>query len=378
LTHPKWEKAVSFRIRRVKLGEWSLHFYRLPYLRDIQWVFAKENCGDYALLKLVADNGAAGIAEGVIKPTRSGYSPRSLAVALEDVILPQLRHVDLADARAVAAALEKIPENRLAKALVDNACWTLRAAAAGKPLWELWGGKREVDVCWLVTRQSPGRMAAEAAEACSKHGVRALALKGGQGWEIDMRMLSEVRSAVGTGVELFVDANGSYKREEALEYVHALAHAGVTIAEDPCPLAPDAAYAALQRDCGIPVMVDFACTSAEDARLFVGRGARALALKPARVGFSEARGIDAAAAGGHARVALGMCYESALGTLLSLQLAAALKSPRPLAASQSFYTLLKSQVMRVTPQIRGGRIDLPNDADLEKFVDWKAIQRLQF
>jgi L-alanine-DL-glutamate epimerase-like enolase superfamily enzyme len=362
----------------MKLGEWSLHFYRLPYSREVQWVYAKEASGDYVLLKLVGDNGATGIAEGVIKATRTGYSPRSLAVALEDVVLPQLRHVDLADAKAVAAALEKIPENRLAKALVDNACWTLRAAAKRKPLWELWGGRREVDIAWLVTRQSPGRMAAEAGEACSKFGVRAVALKGGQGWETDMRVLSEVRAAVGTGVELFVDANGSYAREEALEYVHALAHAGVTVAEDPCPLAPDAAYAALQRDCGIPVMVDLACTSAEDARLFVGRGARALALKPARVGFSEARDIDAAAASGHARVALGMYYESALGTLLSLQLAAALKSPRPLPASQSFYTLLKSQVVRPTPQFRGGLVELPTDADLEKFVDWKAIQRLQF
>ena len=89
----------------MKLGEWSLHFYRLPYVRDIQWVYASENSGDYVLLKIVADSGAAGIAEGVIKPTRTGYSPRSLAVALEDVILPQLRQVDLADARAVTLSL---------------------------------------------------------------------------------------------------------------------------------------------------------------------------------------------------------------------------------------------------------------------------------
>jgi L-alanine-DL-glutamate epimerase-like enolase superfamily enzyme len=362
----------------VKLGEWSLHFYRLPYVRDIQWVYAAESSGDYALLKLAADNGATGIAEGVIKPTRTGYSPRSLAVALEDVVLPQLRHVDLADAKAVAAGLEKIPENRLAKALVDNACWTLRAAAAGKPLWELWGGQREVEVCWMATRQSPARMAAEAAEACSKHGVRALKLQGGQGWETDTRMLAEVRSAVGDGVELMVDADGSYAPEEALEYVRALAHAGVTVAEDPCPLAPDAAYSALQRDCGLPILVDSSCTSAHDARLYVGRGARALAAKPARIGFSEARAIDAIAAAGHARLAPAVYYESALGTLISLQQAAAVKSPRPIPSSHSFFTMLKSQVSRLSPQIRGGKVELPNDPDLEKFVDWKAIQRLRF
>lgn len=361
----------------MKLGEWSLHFYRLPYVRDVQWVFGAESSGDYALLKLVADNGATGIAEAVIKPTRTGYTPRSLAVTLEDVVLPQLRHVDLADAAALAKALEKIPENRLAKALVDNASWSLRAAARATPLWQMWGGRREVEVLWIVTRQSPARMAAEAAEMRGKYGFRAFTLKGGQGWDVDMRMLSEVRAALGSEVELFVDANGSYAREEALEYVHALAHAGVTVAEDPCPLAPDAAFQALQRDCGIPLLVDAACVAADDARLFLGRSARALAAKPARVGFTEARAIDAVAAGGHVRLAIGMSYESALGAFISLHQAAALKSPRPLPASQSFFLLLKSQVTRLSPQIRGGKVELPNDADLEKYVDWKAIQRLQ-
>ena len=361
----------------MKLAEWSLHFYRLPYVRDIQWVYAAESFGDYALLKIVADNGAVGIAEGVIKPTRTGYSPRSLAVVLEDVIVPQLRHVDLADANAVSAALQKVPENRLAKAILDNACWTLRGAVAGKPLWQLWGGQREVELCWMLTRQTPQRMAAEAAEACARYGVRALKIQGGQGWETDLSVLASVRASVGGGVELFVDANGSYAREEALEYVHALAHAGVTVAEDPCPLAPDAAYSALQRDCGIPLLVDLSCASAEDARLYVGRGARALAAKPARIGFSEARAIDAIAAAGRARLALAVYYESALGTLISLQQAAALKSPNPIPSSHSFFMMLKSQVCRFSPQIRNGKIELPNDADLEKFVDWKAVQRLQ-
>ena len=362
----------------MKLGEWSLHFYRLPYLREVQWAHGAESSGDYVLLRLVGDNGATGIAEGVVRPTRTGYSPRSLAAAVEDVVLPLLRHIDLANSQAVEAALAKIPENRLARALVDNACWTLRAAAAGKPLWQLWGGRHEVELGWTVTRQSPGRMAAEAAEACAKHGVRTLVIQGGQGWELDMRMLSELRSAVGRGIELIVDAGGAYARDEALEYVRALAHAGVAMAADPCPLAPDATYAALQRDCGLPLLVDDSCASAGDARLYVGRGARALAAKPARIGFSEVRAIDAVAAGGHARLAIAPYQESALGTLVSLQQAAAVKSPRPVPAPHSFFMLLKSQVSRLSPHIRAGKVELPNDADLEKFVDWKALERLRF
>jgi len=51
----------------VKLGEWSLHFYRLPYVRDIQWVYAAENSGDYVLLKLVADGNACRCASGMVR-----------------------------------------------------------------------------------------------------------------------------------------------------------------------------------------------------------------------------------------------------------------------------------------------------------------------
>jgi hypothetical protein len=40
--------------------------------------------------------------------------------------------------------------------------------------------------------------------------------------------------------------------------------------------------------------------------------------------------------------------------------------------------LLKSQVSRLSPQIRAGKVELPNDPDLEKFVDWKALERLRF
>ncbi len=98
------------------------------------WSNAVESAGLFALLKLESDAGFAGIAEGTIKNTWSGVSPRSLEMALEDVILPLLEGVELADERAVAAAHARIPENRLAKGLVDNACWTMRAAAAGVPL----------------------------------------------------------------------------------------------------------------------------------------------------------------------------------------------------------------------------------------------------
>src|SRR5919201_1647598 len=251
----------------MRLADWSLHIYELPYDREVVWSNARERSGLFALLKLVSDAGATGIAEGTIKNTWSGVSPRALLAALEDVILPAVRDADLADDDAVYAALSRIPENRLAKALVSNACWTMRAAAQKKLLWQLLGGSAQAEVCWTVTRRPPAQMAAESAEYCERYGFRTLKVKGGQGIETDLRALAEIRRAVGEQVALYVDANAAYSREDAPEYVQQLADAGAVVAEDPSPLAPDAQFEALQREARIAILVDGSCTSVRDAQL---------------------------------------------------------------------------------------------------------------
>ena len=122
----------------MRLERWSLHFYRLPYAREVVWANAREREGRFALLVIEA-GGHAGIAEGTLKDTWSGVSPASLKASIADFLMPRLAAVDLGDEAAVSRAFAGIPENRLAKGMIESACWTLRAAAAGKPLWRLWG-----------------------------------------------------------------------------------------------------------------------------------------------------------------------------------------------------------------------------------------------
>jgi L-alanine-DL-glutamate epimerase-like enolase superfamily enzyme len=352
----------------MRLERWSLHFYRLPYAREVVWANAREDSGLFALLVLEA-NGAKGIAEGTLKDTWSGVSPKSLAAAFEDFLIPRLRELDLTDEKVVANAFTGIPENRLAKGMIESACWTLRAALAREPLWKLWDAGRSREVAWTVTRQAPKAMAAEASEVCAKHGFRTLKVKGGQGVEVDLRALAEIRSALGGGVELYVDANSAYARDEALEYVQALAGAGVTVAEDPCTLQPDRHFEALQAASPIPILVDRSCASKEDAALYLERGAQALSTKPGRVGLAEARAIAALALQHGAKTAVGIYAESALGTLINLQ------QPGTMAAEQTFFLTLKEQVGTLLPEIRAGKIELPARADLSELVDWGRVRR---
>jgi L-Ala-D/L-Glu epimerase len=360
----------------VKLAHWSVACYRLPYDREVRWADTIEDAGVFALLRLESADGAVGIAEGTVKATWSGVSARSLAAALEDVLLPRLVSIDLDDPAAVAERLAAVPENRLARGMVETACWTLRAAAAGSPLWRLWGGGAHVEVSWTVTRQAPARMAAEAADMVARYGFGTLKVKGGQGVATDLRALAEIRAAVGDGVRLYVDANGAYARDAAADYVGRIAAAGATAAEDPCALAPDEAFEALTRAVPIPLLVDDGCEARADAARYLARGAPALSAKPGRVGLEEARAVANLAASAGARVVVGLYGESALGTLLSLQLAAAIPArARAAPAEPTFFLRMREQVLAEPVAIRGGAVTLPEAHDWNGLVDWDCVRR---
>jgi L-alanine-DL-glutamate epimerase-like enolase superfamily enzyme len=358
----------------MRIAEWSLHFCRLPYARPVRWFNSIEDGAVLALLRLVADDGAVGIAEAPLRPTWSGVSPRSLAAVLEDLLLPAAREIDIADAAAVSRQLARFPESFLAKMLIDNACWTLRAAAAAAPLWQVLGGAASVEVSWCVTRQPPEAMAREAAEIIAAYGFRALKIKGGQGIETDLAALRCIRAAVGDGIDFYVDANAAYARDEAARYVRMIAGEGARVAEDPCPLQPDSRFAELVAKSTIPVLVDSSCASLKDAAQYLERGAKALSVKPGRIGISEAHRIAELAREKGANVCSGMYAESALGTLISLQFSGALQAPL-VPAEQSFYLMMRDQILHAPLRIEGGCVRLPIAGRIDELVDWDKVAR---
>ncbi len=358
----------------MRLAEWSTHVARIPYRRPVRWASAEVTGAEFVVLRLVADDGRVGIAEGGINPLWNGVTARSLPVVLEELFIPRLAGVDLLDEAAVTRAIGRIPEHRLAKSMVDTACWDLRAQAAGVPLWQLWGGDPEVPLSWTVTRQEPAAMTREAAEMVARHGFRTLKLKGGQGWERDFAMLSEIRAAVGPDVALYVDANGAYPPEEALAYVERLAEHGVVAAEDPCPLQPNGAFARLQAASPIPLVVDHACNSAQEAALFLEQGARALSVKLSKASPTECRRIAALADAAGCQVHVGVVAESTLGALIGLQVAAALPArERSLPAELSFFLMLTEEYTVERLTIQDGRVRLPAEPGLARWVDWGRL-----
>lgn len=325
------------------------------------------------LLRLVSDTGAVGAGEITVKPTWCGATARSLITAIEEIFIPLLQTLDLDDPQTLRTRLDQIPENLAAKTLIDNACWDLYAAHHGKPLWRLWGGNSSVDLSWAVTRQAPAAMAEEAVAMVSQYGFRTLKVKGGQGIATDLAGIREIRTAVGDDIELYLDANGAYAAAEVLSYAHAVADAGISVLEDPCPFIPDSLFKQLQHASPIPLLVDFGCWSPRDASLFIAQGAKALSVKPGRFGFSYSRRMQTIAQTSNCSIVAGLMGESALGTLAALQFAATIEEPM-LPAELTWFLAMNEQVVSSPILVSNGRTDLPHFSGLATLIDWQAVK----
>ncbi|QCS64487.1 mandelate racemase/muconate lactonizing enzyme family protein [Achromobacter denitrificans] len=357
----------------MKLQSCEFFTYRLGYRHPVQWSDTREDAAEFLLLRLNSDSEHSGVSEITLKPTWTGASLRSLVAIIQDVFLPLLHTHNISDIRAVRRALDVVPENHAAKTLIDNALWDLYASAAGQSLWNIWQGRPEVELSWAVTRRPPADMAREAAQYVDQYGFRTLKIKGGQGLETDVRAMREIRQAVGDQISLYVDANGYYPVAQAPDYIRAMADMGAYVVEDPCVLVADASFKTLQKTAKVPILVDFSCHSVDDARIYLDSGARAMSLKPGRLGLSNCLTMSELAKDADAVRVVGLFGESSLGTLSALQLASTLHT-NALAAEVTWFLAMVEQVIGFKIQICDGKTTLPQVAGMNQLLDYSRMQ----
>ena len=361
----------------LKIESWSLYAAMLPYSTPVLWATGSEEGAPVLILRLQASDGRAGIGEVAVKPAWYGATYSSLIGALQDLFLPLLKGLDVTDPCAFHRAASMYPENMPAKTIVDNALWDLSAASLAKPLWQQWGGEPVTRVCWLVSRQAEGAMIDEAVDAVERMGIRALKMKGGQGLEFDLRVIKQVQAAVGSAVQLFIDANWHYTEQQAPEYLARLADLGIVAFEDPYELAPNRRFEAIQRDSKVPLIVDFFASTVRDVALFHERGLQALSLKPARIGFTEALLQSRYAAEHGIRVHIGFGGESSVGSFSALQLGSSLWCRDSWLPAEVIYFLkMREDLLKERLIVRDGVVRLPAVNSVHDLLDFDKLRKL--
>jgi D-galactarolactone cycloisomerase len=169
--------------------------------------------------------------------------------------------------------------------VLEVALWDLRARAEGVPLWQLLGGTRDR----IHAYASTGALvpAGERVERClalrSEGGVRAVKLRlHSHDWRLDLPLLEAVRDALGSDLDIMVDANQGWRMpgdltprwdlETATELARELERLDVYWLEEPLPTADLDGYAALRGATGLRIAAGEMVRSGAEARELLLRG----------------------------------------------------------------------------------------------------------
>lgn len=183
----------------------------------------------------------------------------------------------------VAGAMKRIKGNTFARAGVEEAFWSLQAAAEGTTLTALMGGRyNQVAVGESLSIAETVEETLDEVGLRLREGYQRIKLKIRPGW--DVQPVAAVRDAFGSDLMLQVDANAAYRLSD-VDSLRQLDAYGLACIEQ--PLAWDALleHAELQRSLATPVCLDETLRSVDDVRRALDIGAcRNVNLKPGRVG----------------------------------------------------------------------------------------------
>lgn len=171
------------------------------------------------------------------------YSHRATAVVARELIDKCVVGADVCDTNRVFAHMRKIERNygtqgiaACAVSAVDMAMWDAKAKMFGRPLCKVLGMIREgapVYGSGGFTSYGDEQLRAQLGGWVSE-GIPRVKMKIGTHPEDDVRRVRVAREAIGSETELFVDANGAYSREQALEFAQVFRdECGVVWFEEP-------------------------------------------------------------------------------------------------------------------------------------------------
>lgn len=170
------------------------------------------------------------------------YTEAAAAELINRVLAEELRGQDVMDIPARLIALIHRVRNMgraglvsMALSALDAALWDAKARLLGLPLARLLGAARQ-----RIPLYGSGGFTSYSVERLQEQlhgwvelGIPRVKLKVGSHPEQDVGRVRAVRKAIGSGAEIFVDANGAYSVKQALAMAERFAECGVVWFEEP-------------------------------------------------------------------------------------------------------------------------------------------------
>ena len=260
----------------------------LPMTKPVFMAGVEIRQADNVLVRIEGDNGVVGWGEAASAPTMTGETVESMMAAI-GYLLPAVEGRPAEDiAGTVAAMGGRMYGNSAAKAAIEMAVHDLVGRATDRPAYALLGGKQRSRMAILGVI-STGELASDLREAEKKkaEGYAAFKIKVGIDQPLaDAERTRRICALLGPDALISADANQGWSEDEALQYVRAVADAGLDFFEQPVHADDLAGMTAVAAAAGkIAIGADESIHSLEDIRRHhAHKAARGASLKTIKLG----------------------------------------------------------------------------------------------
>lgn len=333
--------------------------FAIPYRKPVRFASGEVSVADHVLVRVHTDEGLVGVAEAPPRPYTYGESQSSIVAAVREWFAPALKGSDPLARERVRALLNRTVGNHTAKGALDLALWDLAGQALGQPCSVLLGGHgTSMRVAHMVGFAPTAEMVEEAVQMRERFGVATFKVKvGRRPLEQDVQACRALRAALGSEVELYLDANRGWTGEEALRAVRLLAEVDPTLLEEPCPNDDVLDRRRVVQRSPIPVVGDESCTRlAEVARNLLDGMCSVVSIKTARTGFTESQRIVGLCEGLGVQMLIGNQVDGQLGSLAAVTFGAATASTSARAGELSNFLAMSDDLLAEPLQILDGRL----------------------
>jgi muconate cycloisomerase len=222
--------------------------------------------GDFAICKLICNEGSVGLGEAFVWLPETGVSSEQVIGSIRDALGRCVLGESPFDVERIRYRMDSnLARSEVAKGLLDIACYDLMGRIAGRPACDFMGGRAVeavplaaliplmdldamVDLCWRFHDQ----------------GLRCFRLKLGRGVQEDVEIASRVRETFGDAIRLRVDYNQAYSPAEAVRAIRAIEPYGIDFAEQPVRAGDTLGMARVQASVDTPLVAHEGCFSLQD------------------------------------------------------------------------------------------------------------------
>jgi muconate cycloisomerase len=293
---------------------------------------AVDDLGRYTIAVISTDEGIEGVGEATVMREWGGdhgryygESPELTVRLIRDILGPAVEGADPFNIERANAAMDiAIKGYPYAKTAIDMALHDITGKALGVPVYQLLGGlsQERVRIAHSLGIMDVGAARSEA-QAAIAEGIKTIKLKVGRDPDYDVTIVREIRDAVGSDIDIVVDANQGWPTPKAaIRVIREMEEYGVRYVEQPVDGLTGMAQVTQAVDTSI--MADESAWTAVDVLEIVERGAADMismyTTKPG--GLLKAKKLAAVAEAAGLPLNVNGSHETGVGNAANLHLVA--------------------------------------------------------